>query len=135
MTSSADYWVVYLQGAFQDTVFRSTQTGGQVVTQGDVDPQNEANLAVRGRTSAAVDLNGDLYLIGGSTIYRETIRDVGGFDCLAIIVVHETGHQFGLKDSNNGTMGIMEPCTANVVLSFTDQHIKEIRQRPHPQGG
>jgi hypothetical protein len=141
MTSSANYWLVYVQGAFQGPEFQATSTGVSV----DGDPNDEVlttptamRSVVNGETSAVVGL-GTLSRIGGSTIYIETIRDFNAnhqMDCLTGTVVHETGHQFGLKDVPPGQGGgIMEPCSATRQRRFTDDHLNAIRQRPHPQGG
>jgi hypothetical protein len=134
LKSTPNYWVVYLQGAFQGTTFR--------MELGDADPIGEVmpsagrrRAAELGRTSAVVNPDRTLSRIGGSTVYRETIRDVqafNGLDCLAVTVVHESGHQWGLIDDSGG---IMDPCSASIKKEFTKKHLKAIRQRPHPQGG
>jgi hypothetical protein len=142
MTSTANYWLVYVQGAFQGSTFRVGTTSDV----GDADPIGEVMTAGTrrrgaegGLTSAVVNQNGSLSQIGGSTIYVETLRDVQAFnnlDCLAITVVHETGHQWGLLDVETGQGGgIMEPCSATVQRSFTADQLNAIRQRLHPQGG
>jgi hypothetical protein len=146
MTSSANYWIVYLQGAFQDLTFTRVTTPTGTVEQGDADPIGEVVTgggvtrgAIGGRTSAVVNPDGSLSQIGGSTIYVETLRDVQAFnnlDCLAITVIHESGHQFGLLDVKTGQGGgIMEPCSATIQKSFTADHLNAIRKRPHSQGG
>jgi hypothetical protein len=139
MTSSANYWLVYVQGAFQGPAFLV----GSRSDLGDADPNDEIRTtssgrdrgAEAGRTSAIENPDRSLSGIEGSTIYVETIRDIqlfSGLDCLAITTIHETGHQFGLIDR---TMGIMEPCSATIQRSFTADHLNAIRKRPHPQGG
>jgi hypothetical protein len=145
-TSSEGYWIVYLQGAFQDLTFTRVTTPTGTVEQGDADPIGEVVTgggvtrgAIGGRTSAVVNPDGSLSQIGGSTIYVETLRDVQAFnnlDCLAITVIHESGHQFGLLDVKTGQGGgIMEPCSATIQKSFTADHLNAIRKRPHSQGG
>jgi predicted Zn-dependent protease with MMP-like domain len=140
--SNANYWVVYLQGAFQDVAFARMTIQGQIVEEGDADPNSEVMAgagvtrnAVNGRTAAVTNPDGSLSQIGGSTIYRETLREALAnlqLDCLTGTVVHETGHQFGLRDNSGG---IMEPCSATRQLMFTTDHLSNIRRRPHPQGG
>jgi hypothetical protein len=142
-TSSAGYWIVYLQGAFQGPAFRMLTDRDL----GDADPNDEIRTtssgrdrgAEAGRTSAVENPDRSLSRIEGSTIYVETIRDIqlfSGLDCLAITTIHETGHQFGLLDVRTGQGGgIMEPCSATIQRSFTADHLNAIRQRPHPQGG
>jgi hypothetical protein len=142
LKSTPNYWVVYLQGAFQDAAFRRFEIQGQIVERGDADPIGEVIQVrgmdrgpVTGRTSAVANRDGTLSRIGGSTVYLETIRDVKAFnnlDCLAITTVHESGHQFGLVD---GSGGIMQPCSTTIQKEFTKKHLKAIRQRLHPQGG
>jgi hypothetical protein len=137
MTSSDGYWLVYVQGAFQGPAFW-VEVDRDLV---DADPNSEIittstrrRSPVSGETSASVDSTGLLYNIGGSTIYREILRDVLAnqqLDCLTGTVVHETGHQFGLIHDG---MGIMLPCSATRPLTFTDYHLNAIRRRPHPQG-
>jgi hypothetical protein len=133
--SNANYWVVYLQGAFQDVAFVRMTTQQGTVEQGDADPNAETAGGINGRTAAVTNPDGSLSQIGGSTIYRETLREALAnlqLDCLTGTVVHETGHQFGLRDNSGG---IMEPCSATRQLMFTTDHLSNIRRRPHPQGG
>lgn len=122
-TSGRDYWVVYLQGAFQGAVLK------------DVDPGAEGG--VLGDAVAAVGTDGSLSMIGGAAIYRESIRDIELFlnvavgTCLRTTVPHETGHQFGLRD---GTGGLMDQGCPKPNPQFVDDQLKSLRRRPHPQG-
>ena len=122
-TSSADFWVVYLQGALQGPV------------KSDVDPG--AERGVLGETSAVINPNGSLSSIGGAAIYRESIRDIERFlgvaagTCLKTTPPHETGHEWGLLD---GSGGLMDQGCPKPNPQFTDDHLKHIRRRPHPQG-
>jgi hypothetical protein len=138
MTSSANYWLVYVQGAFQGSEFEATSMGVSV----DGDPNGEVvsmpptiiRNAVSGETAAVVNPDGSYSRIEGSTIYRETLRDLLAnhqMDCLTGTIVHETGHQFGLRHDG---MAIMQPCSATRPLRFADDHLDAIRRRPHPQG-
>jgi hypothetical protein len=76
--STPEFWVVYLQGAFQGPTF-FIRTSGIL---GDADPISEVTAstgvsrgAELGRTSAIEQLDRTLTGIGGSTVYYEVIRD------------------------------------------------------------
>jgi hypothetical protein len=140
--STSEYWVVYLQGAFQGPAFRriiSTQASvdadpdDEVVTVSPQDMRSTVFGQTRGQVVHVVGGNDYLVDIGGSAIYLETIRDFAlrrGFSCFSGTIVHETGHQFGLLD---GSGGIMEPCSMTRQNVFNEQHLRAIRERLHPQ--
>jgi hypothetical protein len=138
--SSPDYWVVYLQGAFQPTTFIHESPTKE---SGDADPAGEVTTAGSvlrsaelGFTSAVEQTDGSLTNIGGSTVYVETIRDaaqITGFTCLQIVPIHESGHQWGLTHPTSSP-GIMGPCVQNMDRRFIDAHQRAIRQRRQPQG-
>lgn len=138
--STPDFWVVYLQGAYQGVAFERVVQGEAVWAMGDAVPRSGTESAGEvkwmvelGRTVGAIKSDDSLIRISGSTIYMRTIREIErrlGLPCLEATVVHESGHQFGLLD---GTGGIMERCSAKMERRFTPAQLKMIRSRPHPQ--
>jgi hypothetical protein len=101
----------------------------------DVDPGAERGAL--GETSAVINTDGSLSRIGGAAIYRESIRDIERFlgvaagTCMKTTPPHETGHEWGLLD---GSGGLMDQGCPKPNPQFTDDHLKHIRRRPHPQG-
>jgi hypothetical protein len=139
--SAPDFWVVYLQGAFQPTTFLRKNPNEET---GDADPASEVmtdrsvrRTAELGFTSAVEQADGSLTNIGGATVYVETIRDaalLAGFSCLNIVTIHESGHEWGLTHPTTDSKGIMGPCEQNMDKRFIDIHLQAIRRRRQPQG-
>jgi hypothetical protein len=131
--SAPEFWVVYLQGAFQHSAFQQTTVAVFL----DADPNQEDTIVpngiiLLGATALESQQDGTLKNIRGSLIFVESIRDLKAdrqVDCLAISTVHESGHQFGLIEN---TGGIMNVCT-EATKDFTTKHLKAIRMRPHPR--
>lgn len=74
--------------------------------------------------------------MGGSLVFDETIRDranSAGLDepyVRRFVSVHETGHQFGLKEDSRGFMSNWTGLTPEPV--FLNEHIRQIRSIDHP---
>jgi hypothetical protein len=115
-TSSDGYWVVYLQGSFQD------------VTTADDDPNSEITTGVVAGVTLSLKYDGSL-------IYTEAIRDVeinqqfGTNAYLRKTVVHEVGHQFGLDHPEGG---IMQQGFPVPNLNFTPVSLDKLRRVNHP---
>jgi hypothetical protein len=152
-----NYWVVYIQGAFQGSSFVRTRDNTNQITKeiGDGDPLSEVlstgtgnNAITRGAVLAETAKQG---IAGserslGTVLFMETIADQArnsGFDCKTITTVHEVGHQFDLihKDPDNLNLlendirlGIMSAlCGQMTVQEFIRSHIKLIRNSERPQ--
>jgi hypothetical protein len=116
--STNEYWVAYIQGAFQ---------GGSAK---DSDPDNEP---VTGGLTATFLNNPPSSLDQGSLVYVESLRDFGacpGITTLSKTTVHEVGHQFGLLDSTGGIMN--QGCIPATDLYFVPDHVAAMRGRTHP---
>jgi sugar lactone lactonase YvrE len=133
-SSTPDFFVVYIQGAFQGPAFLPLPDGNI----GDGDPNSEGsggNVLGVGRTLTNLEQG---TLKGGSLIFRESIleltliKKLSEFLCLDFTVIHETGHQWGLED---GTGGIMNRgCADTVTPVFIPEHLRIIRMSLFPQG-
>jgi hypothetical protein len=128
--STNDYWVAYIQGAFQ----------GDATL--DVDP-DEGERVLQGNTPT-IPNNPPSDLQQGSLIFVETIRDFKNTlttlglclnaNLLAQTTVHEVGHQFGLDDGAGGIMGQIpvQNCIPVADQKFLPEHLNAIRGRTHP---
>ncbi|MFN0139789.1 MAG: cohesin domain-containing protein [Pyrinomonadaceae bacterium] len=143
-TERDDYWVAYVQGAYQGATGADwdadgepvSSTGGSPNPVGDSD--NEPNIARQGGL--------------GSLIYLETVRDKtrvvgqGGHSHPGGVVAHEIGHQFGLSGDNcldrrvdpscqtpgGVDYGIMSYGSTSVFFDTT--HLSKLRSRVHSPG-
>jgi hypothetical protein len=104
--SSPEYWVAYLQGAFQG-------------------PENEDRdpLSERG-TMGLGDMHG-----ASALIFREVLRDAAGATdvCSPQVTAHEIGHMFGLPDTKR-VGGVMDSCGRPGDTYFRLEHLRDIRK-------
>jgi hypothetical protein len=127
--STNEYWVAYIQGAFQGPV--------SDVNGADADP--DQGRVVLGDT-VNYPSNPPSNRQQGSLIYVEAIRDsravlnrlnqCPGVNLLATTTTHEVGHQFGLGDMTGGIMD--QGCVPSTGQQFTLDHIAAMRNRSHP---
>ena len=125
IVSSNNYWVAYIQGAFQEDVL--------------VDGDPDVGQVTLGSTPThATDPPSNRQQ--GSLVYIEAIRDAQralnalqqclGISLLQQTMVHEVGHQFGLGEGPGGIMN--QGCIPLGDQHFLPSHIAAMRGRSHP---
>jgi hypothetical protein len=127
--STDQYWVAYIQGAFQGPVDHANGA--------DADP--DQGRVVLGDTPTYVN-NPPSNRQQGSLVYVEAIRDsravldrfgqCPNVNLLSTTTVHEVGHQFGLGDNTGGIMD--QGCVPITNQRFLPNHIADMRRRSHP---
>ena len=124
LNESDNFWVVYIQVAYQPDGLEDSDPDTEDSTGGYTPPY------INGKTddvtsSADVTRGAD-----GSLLFIETVRDRVRYPPVSIIdtiaAPHEVGHQFGLKGDLPG-FGIMLNSTEAPV--FVDRHLNVLRWR------
>lgn len=119
--SDTNFWTAYLLGGYQPTL------------PDDGDPNSEGDPTLGGRIVGGITDNNRT----GSTIFAETIHDVGdpyvGTCWYPGVVAHEVTHQFGALDLTPSlTAGLMSSNCASGDTFYAPESLRSIRSAQHP---
>lgn len=133
LAASDDYWVMYLQIAYQE----------DIVEDGDPDNENTLVGVGYGDDSAIDELLRDTngYPINSPTgsesriIFVEALSDINNSTVTKTTIPHEVGHSFGLKgDSQSKDIMGNDILSSKTTPKFLPNHLDIIRWRIHSPG-